>query len=289
MSMFEKIDLTKLLNDRCTCRSFKPNPIPRDVMNYLYDMACSAPSSGGFQRISIIEIQENEKKKRLAYYSRNQQFIVRAPVNLVFCIDFRRMKRIAEYEGAPYDQGAALSRIWMGIIDASISAHTLALAAEAQGLRSCYNGNIIDQVDKVAELLELPEGVIPAFMLTLGYPLSAGKASLKYARDVIVQHEIYQDMGIEQLHQYHRKKFSRSKFNATLERCEKLHKILARQYGEENADKEIEQVKKRGYLTAYQYWFGCYYPNNEKDIMTDKEYYMFLAKNGLDFERSNKT
>ena len=60
MSMFEKIDLTKLLNDRCTCRSFKPNPIPRDVMNYLYDMACSAPSSGGFQRISIIEIQENE-------------------------------------------------------------------------------------------------------------------------------------------------------------------------------------------------------------------------------------
>ena len=100
--MAERIDFEKLLKDRRTCRSFKPDPIPEDVMARLYDAACSAPSAGGFQRISIIEITEPEKKKAIARISRNQNFIASAPVNLMFCIDGRRMRRIAEYEGAPY-------------------------------------------------------------------------------------------------------------------------------------------------------------------------------------------
>lgn len=66
--MAERIDFYKLLKDRRTCRSFKPDPIPEEVMARLYDAACSAPSAGGFQRISIIEIAEPKKRKRLRVF-----------------------------------------------------------------------------------------------------------------------------------------------------------------------------------------------------------------------------
>lgn len=63
--MAEQIDLYKLLKGRRTCRSFKSDPIPEEVMNRLYGAACSAPSAGGFQRISIVEIADQEKKTHL--------------------------------------------------------------------------------------------------------------------------------------------------------------------------------------------------------------------------------
>ena len=66
--MAEQIDLYKLLKDRRTCRSFKPDPIPQEVMARLYEAACSAPSAGGFQRISIVEIADQEKKDTLAFH-----------------------------------------------------------------------------------------------------------------------------------------------------------------------------------------------------------------------------
>ena len=30
----------------------------------------------------------------------------------------------------------------------------------------------------------------------------------------------------------------------------------------------MAQVNEQGFLTAYQYWFGCYYPSNEDTAMT---------------------
>ena len=58
----------------------------------------------------------------------------------------------------------------MGIIDASICAQTMVLAAEAEGLGSCYNGNILNVMDQISDLMELPEQIFPVVMLTLGWP-----------------------------------------------------------------------------------------------------------------------
>ena len=167
------------------------------------------------------------------------------------------MRRIAEYEGAPYGQDYAICTLWMGIIDATISAQTLVLAAEAEGLRSCYNGNVVDNADEVSELLNLPEHVIPAFMLTLGYPRSNGQRSRKYPYDVIVHHETYKDMSMEKLYPHHIEKCGKPHFAANAARCAQL-----------------------------QYWFGCYYPSNEDTAMTAEGYRKFLRNKGLDLDEN---
>lgn len=115
---------------------------------------------------------------------------------------------------------------WMGFVDASISAQTLVLAAEAEGLRSCYNGNVVDRANEVSELLKLPEHVVPAFMLTLGYPRSNGQRSRKYSYDVIVHRETYHDMGMEELYPHHLAKCGTPQFVANDARCAQLKKCF---------------------------------------------------------------
>ncbi|HWQ58704.1 MAG TPA: nitroreductase family protein, partial [Clostridia bacterium] len=188
-------DLFAVLKKRATCRNFRPDPIPDEVMERLLEAACTSASSGGFQRVSVVVVTGETKKKRLAELSRNQDFIAKAPANFVFCVDHRRMRRIAEYEDAPCPTEDSLATLWMGVVDATIAAQSMALAAETMGLRSCYNGNIVDMPLQMTELISLPHGVVPAIMLTVGYPAAkSAQSSRKYAPHVMVHAEEYSDL-----------------------------------------------------------------------------------------------
>lgn len=283
--MAEKTDadvIEGIIAQRRTCRAYRDEPVPEDVMRRLREAAAAAPSSGGFQRIAVVEVRDTAKKAALAALSRGQSFVARAPVDLVFCIDGRRMRRIAAAEGAPYSADCSIGALAMGLIDASVCAQTLVLAAEAEGLASCYNGNVTDMADEVSALLGLPEQVIPAFMLTLGYPASRGVRSRKYPPEVLFHRETYRDMDIEALQAYHAQKCGAQTFKVSDRRLAQLKTVLARQYDAAFVRKAVDETGRRGTLTAYQYWFGCYYPSNEEQAMDDADYRAFLKEKGYD-------
>ena len=91
-------DLYELIEKRATCRAYKPDGIPDDVLNRVLEAGCKSPSGGGFQSISIIKITDPDKRKRLVDFSRGQKFVATAPVSLVFCVDYHRMRRVMEPE-----------------------------------------------------------------------------------------------------------------------------------------------------------------------------------------------
>jgi nitroreductase len=267
-----------ILKKRATCRNFLADEIPEDIMSQLLEAVVSAPSSGGFQRVSIIVVREPSRKKRLVTLSRGQKFIEKAPVSFIFCIDHRRTNRIAEYEGAPTEPGLPITSLWMGIVDATIAAQSLALAAEAFGLRSCYNGNVLSWPDEMSELLNLPAGVVPAIMLTAGYPASTrSRLSKKYPASVLIHEETYRDLPIEKLYAIHKEKFPET-YRLTPERREKLHRILIAQCGEDTARQYLEKIDEERQLTPCQYWFGCYYNDEGRDFTQQEEYLSYLAK-----------
>lgn len=51
-----------------------------------------------------------------------------------------------------------------------IAAQNAVVAAEALGLGSCYIGDIVENAEEVAELLDLPPYTIPLSMLIIGTP-----------------------------------------------------------------------------------------------------------------------
>lgn len=281
-------DVLEIISKRATCRSFRTDPIPDAVMEKLLEAACSSASSGGFQRISIVVVRDAAKKKRLAQLSREQGFIAKAPASFVFCVDHRRMRRIAEYEASPCDTGDSVVSLCMGFVDATIAAQSMALAAQAQGLRSCYNGNVLDMPGEMTQLLELPSGVVPAIMLTVGYPVSPnGRLSRKYSPRVMVHEEVYRDMPIEALHAEHGKKFPET-YRLSDERRERLFHAAKAQAGEAFARRCLARADTAERLTAYQFWFGCYYYDEDRAEADAGEYLDYLAGQGFDITGRKK-
>ena len=93
-------------------------------------------------------------------------------------------------------------------------------------------------------------------------------------------------MSMEDLYPHHIVQCGKPHFAANAARCAQLQKILIRQYGTEFAEKAMAQVNEQGFLTAYQYWFGCYYPSNEDTAMTAEGYRKFLRNKGLDLDEN---
>lgn len=265
---------------RATCRNFKPDPIPEAVMNRLLEAGCSSPSAGGFQTLSIIKVTDPQTRQELARCSRGQNFIATAPVSLVFCVDFHRMAQVMEVEPSPNGETRSLRNFWMALLDAAICAQTIVLAAEAEGLKSCYNGNIINRVDQVSQLLGLPELVFPAVMLTLGWPKAERKQPPKYPVSLMVHEETYQAPSNQQVYEAYREQNGHQKIQPKPELVEACCQMAQKLHGEGYAHRVRADIEKKGYIGPYQYWLGCYY-QEEPGFLSQGDYWRFFRGKGF--------
>lgn len=275
-------EVIEVINQRASCRSFLEKEIPKQLLNQVLDSACKAPSSGGFQTYSIIKVTGKKKKEKLVELCRGQKFIAKAPVNLVFCIDFRRIKRINEIQPCPFNDTNSFMNLWMSIIDTAVSAHTLCLAAESLGLKSVYIGNILNRVDEVSKLLNIPEYVCPSILVTLGYPKSTVKQPLKYGREVIVHNEEYKDVDIDNLIKSYNTKNNSWKMKPQEKWINKIYETALKYHGKEYAERCKKDILEKGYISTYQYWFGCYYLE-EEGFMHFEDYVRLMKEKGFNW------
>ena len=269
-----------LVARRASCRSFLPDPIPEDVLRRVLNAGCQSPNGGGFQTYSILCIEDPEKKEALAGLCRNQRFIARAPMNLVFCIDFHRMEQVLRIEPAPFGKPADFKELWMGLIDCAVCAQTVVLAAEAEGLASCYIGNILNKLDQVTALLDLPDKVCPAIMLTVGYPRRRRKQPPRYPLDLIVHRETYRERPDSEVYQAYRKQNQYRKWRASDGNLAAAA-LSAREAGGAALERRVmEDIRRRGGLGPYQYWFGVYY-SEDGEFLDNRGYARYFREHGF--------
>ena len=79
----------ELVNLRFTCKTFKPDPIPDDVVNELLHLARRAPSSFNTQPYRIVLVRDKAQREKLAQVmtGTNGKAVNEAPVVTVFCAD----------------------------------------------------------------------------------------------------------------------------------------------------------------------------------------------------------
>lgn len=269
----------QIIDERASCRSFKQQAIPNDVLNQLLLQACKAPSAGGFQNYSIIKIIDQSIKDALVPLCRNQGFISKAPISLVFCIDFRKIIKMQQIEPFPFEETSNFMNLWMSILDTAICAQTLVLSAEYYGLKSIYIGNIINNMKQVSELLKLPDYVLPSIMLTLGYPKSVPKPSAKFTEEIIVHENTYNETPINQLKQAYEDKYHKWKLQPKNKWIDMIYKTSKAYKNEEFAQNCIDFIKRKNCISPYQYWFGCYYADD--DFMRIEDYINFIREKGF--------
>lgn len=156
------------LNHR-TIREFKDEAVPKEVFNTLMEVVKRTATSNGMQTYSIIRITDQKKKEAIAKVGR-QEYIARAPELLIFIVDQYRNAMIAEEKGFKSINNKDMDRFFQGFTDSALAAQNLVVAVESLGLGANYLGSILNDSEKICEILELPQLTFPVVGLSLGYP-----------------------------------------------------------------------------------------------------------------------
>ena len=169
------------LHARKSVRAFEERPVAPEIKRAVLEAAMAAPTAGNQQMYTIIDVTDENLKKKLSVSCDNQPFIATAPVVLVFCADFQKWyDAFAEAGCSPRKPG--VGDLMLAVTDTAIAAQNAVTAAESLGLGSCYIGDIMENCEIHKEMLSLPDFVFPAAMLVIGWPTQQQKERMKPAR-----------------------------------------------------------------------------------------------------------
>jgi nitroreductase len=154
------MDLMEAIRTRRSVRAYRPDPLPRALVEKVLEAARLAPSACNLQPWHFFAIADAKKRAELksAY---GKDWLVNAPVVIVACA--RPGKAWKRSDGVNYSS-----------VDVAIAFDHLTLAARAEGLGTCWIGAF-----KPAELrrvLALPADLEPVAMTPLGYPAEEPRA-----------------------------------------------------------------------------------------------------------------
>jgi nitroreductase len=200
------LEVLDAIKGRKSIRSYKPAPIPKDVLDRLLEALRLAPSAGNRQPYKFIIVQDEGTRKKLAAACKfnpgrlnGQEFIAEAPVVIVAC-GWER-KAITRY----YKDGQVF--LTMGVtpgeidkdpipydntmpIDLAIALDHLTLVAAAEGLGTCWIAGL-DELE-VKRLLSIPDDMRVPIVMPVGYPVSWPEARPRKPLERLICHDKYE-------------------------------------------------------------------------------------------------
>jgi nitroreductase len=172
-------DLMEIITNRRSIRSYKPQEVEEEKLEYVLDAFRKAPSAKNLQPWKLIIVKDKRKKSDLTIACNNQLFIAEAPVIIVAC---------AKEDEAYGVMGGYMSSF---SIDIAIALEHLILAATEQGLGTCWIGAFKEKL--VKDLLDVPENVRVLALTPLGYPNEETPKRGRKSLSEIVCYEKYVD------------------------------------------------------------------------------------------------
>lgn len=150
------MDFYEVIRTRRSIRSFKPDPVPDEVLRKVLDAARIAPSGSNRQPWKFILVRDKELKEELVPLAGGQKFIAEAPIVIVACgIDIK------------HNRGGYMGAMSM-LVDVAIAFDHLTLAARAEGLGTCWIGSFDNY--RIKDLLRIPQDANVVALTPLGYP-----------------------------------------------------------------------------------------------------------------------
>jgi FMN reductase [NAD(P)H] len=193
----EDNDVIRRVLSRKTVRRYSDRMPGEELLDLLVASALSASAKSDFQQASILRVRDAQKRAAIGALFPSMPWIGISPVFFVFLGDARRLQRIGELRGKPVRNGT-LEGFFNASIDAALAMQTMIICAEAAGLGVCPISVIRNEIDKVAEILGLPDLVFPVAGLCLGYPRAEGHVSLRLPRLATTHLDRYDDSPLPQ-------------------------------------------------------------------------------------------
>jgi nitroreductase len=162
------MDFLELIRKRHSIRAYSPVAVEEEKLDIIMEAASSAPSAGNLQAYEVFVVKGERKKRELAKAAQDQDFIIAAPICLVFFASPHRSS--AKYG----HRGETLYCMQ----DATIAATFAMLAAVDLGLCTVWLGAFDDR--EVAKVCSV-ESLRPVAILPVGYPAEEPEATPRRA------------------------------------------------------------------------------------------------------------
>ena len=184
----------QLLFSRRTIRKFRVESVAEEVVLRIVEAGQRAPSACNLQTYTVVWAKSTKQKEKVWDACGVPKSIRDAPVVFVICADVRRLAKASDY--LRYDHclkhGYGCSLKLMSIIDASLVAQNMTVAAECYGLGSVFIGSALANKE-VIEALGLHEGVLPLTLLCIGYPEEEPPTRPRLPLSAIMHVDSYRD------------------------------------------------------------------------------------------------
>ena len=188
--------------DRRSIRRYRPDPVPREIIERALTAAIWAPSAHNRQPWRFVVITRPEAKRALAEamarpwredlrrdgvppaeiearVQRSYQRLTQPPVLILGCLTMTDMDRY------PDPQRQRLEWI-MAVQSLALALGNLMLAAHHQGLGSCWMCGPLFAPESVRAALDLPEDWEPQAIISLGWPDETRESTRRPLEEVAV-------------------------------------------------------------------------------------------------------
>ncbi len=147
------MDALEAIRKRCSSRSFKDKPIPKDVLEQICDAGRLAPTARNVQPWQFVAVTDKKVMSEISGLAENGRFVSGAAACvMVFCDDTKYY-----------------------LEDGSAATQNILLAAQALGVGSCWiAGDKKDYCSRVSALVAAPARLKLVSLIALGYPDAAG-------------------------------------------------------------------------------------------------------------------
>ncbi len=193
-------------------RKYSDKPVTESEVNLIIKAAQSAATSSFLQAYSIIDIRDKALRSKLRDLCGEQDYILEAPLFLVFCADLNRLKVACDFAAkhaepstvpakSTYESGWTETFI-IATVDAALAGQNALLAAESLGMGGVYIGGIRNNPEIVGNLLGLPDEVYPVFGMCLGYPDQEPAVKERLPQSLVHHIDRYAQMDPDKLEAY---------------------------------------------------------------------------------------
>jgi nitroreductase len=167
------VDFEELIRTRRSIRGYRPDPVPREILEPILEAARLAPTAANRQPFQLVVVTELETRKKLKeVYDRD--WFWTAPIIIVGCVNPGQAWQ--RYDGFNAAE-----------VDLSIVMDHVILAAANRGLGTCWICHFNEP--RLKDILGIPQEIRAIAMTTLGYPAAEPVPRQRKALHELIRYE----------------------------------------------------------------------------------------------------
>lgn len=184
-------DLISMIKNHRSIRNYTGEDVKEEDLRAIIEGAIHAPTSINGQQWSIIIVEDQEKKDKLAELCGGQSWISKASVFMIFLMDYYKIAKKMKENGIAFENATSIESIMVGSVDVGIAFSNAMNVAESLGYGIVPIGAVRREPQEVINLLELPKYVYPVLGMCIGVEEGEQEIKPRLPYDATVSVDVY--------------------------------------------------------------------------------------------------